>query len=51
MSARVDYLVTGDKRILAVQGYAGVKIVMSRDFYDLLISQGGPEITLPDAPD
>lgn len=42
VTARVDYLVTGDKRLLAVQEYAGVKIVTARDFFDLLTAEGGP---------
>jgi putative PIN family toxin of toxin-antitoxin system len=41
ISAQVDYLVTGDKRVLAVNEYAGVKIVTARTFYDLLIAEGG----------
>ncbi len=51
VSARVDYLVTGDKRILAVQEYAGVKIVTAKAFYDLLVAQEGPETIPPDTPD
>lgn len=36
VSAQAQYLVTGDKRILAVGEYQGVKIVMARDFFDSL---------------
>jgi putative PIN family toxin of toxin-antitoxin system len=49
VSARVDYLVTGDKRLLAVQEYAGVKIVTARAFFDLLIAQAEPQADQPDA--
>lgn len=50
VSARVEYLVTGDKRILAVNEYSGVKIVTARAFYDLLIAEGGAETGRPDVP-
>ena len=36
LSARVDYLVTGDKQLLARDGYEGLRIVSPRDFLDLL---------------
>jgi uncharacterized protein len=40
VSAQVDYLVTGDKRVLAVKEYAGVKIVTARDLYERLTGAG-----------
>jgi uncharacterized protein len=48
VSARAEYLVTGDKRLLAVQEYAGVRIVTARTFYDLLVEQEGSTATPPD---
>lgn len=45
VSGQVDYLVTGDKRVLAVNEYAGVKIVTARAFYDLMIAGGADEGT------
>jgi putative PIN family toxin of toxin-antitoxin system len=50
VSAKADYLVTGDKRILAVNEYAGVNIVTARAFYDLLIAEEGAETDRTDAP-
>ena len=47
--ARVDYLVTGDKALLAVKEYGGVKIVMARAFSDLLIAEGEAQTGGPDA--
>ncbi len=41
ISARVEYLVTGDKRILAVGKYEGVKMLTAREFYDVLNQQAG----------
>lgn len=41
VSARADYLVTGDKKLLAVKEYAGVQIVTARSFFDLLTNSGG----------
>jgi len=39
ISARVEYLVTGDKRILAVGEYEGAKMLTAREFYDVLNQQ------------
>jgi len=36
LSAQVDYLVTGDKQLLARDGYEGLRIVSPRAFLDLL---------------
>lgn len=36
VSAGADYLVTGDKRFLAVGSYAGVTMLSPRDFLDVL---------------
>jgi len=36
LSAQVDYLVTGDKQLLARDGYEGLSIVSPRAFLDLL---------------
>lgn len=41
ISARVEYLVTGDKRIPAVGKYEGVKMLTAREFYDVLNQQAG----------
>ncbi|MGB3306662.1 MAG: putative toxin-antitoxin system toxin component, PIN family [Thermomicrobiales bacterium] len=35
LSAHVDYLVTGDKQLLARDGYEGLRIVSPRDFLGL----------------
>ena len=35
LSAQVDYLVTGDKQLLARDGYEGLRIVSPRDFLGL----------------
>ena len=48
VSAQVDYLVTGDKHLLAVKEYAGVKIVTARTFFDLLIAVEGSQTGSPD---
>ncbi len=49
VSAHVDYLVTGDKRVLAVKEYRGVKIVTARAFYERLVEEdagtGSPDTT------
>jgi predicted nucleic acid-binding protein len=47
-TARVDYLVTGDKALLAVKEYGGVKIVTARAFFDLLIAGGEAQTGGPD---
>lgn len=39
ISAHVEFLVTGDKRILAVGEYEGVKMITAREFYDVLNQQ------------
>lgn len=39
VSAQVDYLVTGDKRLLAVKEHRGVKIVTAREFYERLVAE------------
>jgi hypothetical protein len=49
VTARVDYLVTGDKALLAVKEYGGVKIVTARAFFDLLIAEGDAQTGGPDA--
>jgi predicted nucleic acid-binding protein len=36
VSARVDYLVTGDMQLLALQDVGGARIVSPREFLDLL---------------
>lgn len=36
VSAAVDYLVTGDRQLLRLGAYEGVKIVSPRDFLDIL---------------
>ena len=36
VSARVDYLVTGDRQLLALQQFEGVQIVSPRDFLAIL---------------
>lgn len=48
VSARVDYLVTGDKRLLAVKEHDGVKIVTARAFFDLLTGSGQAQAANPD---
>ena len=51
VSAPVDYLITGDKRLLAVDEYAGSKNVTARAFYDLLTAMGAAKTSnLPAAP-
>jgi len=42
VSAQVQYLVTGDRRVLAVGEYEGVKILTARDFYNILTQQTRP---------
>ncbi len=42
VSADADYLVTGDKRFLAVGSYAGVTILSPRAFLDLLETTANP---------
>lgn len=38
--AQADYIVTGDKDLLALQTYEGTKIIRPRDFIDLLDKEG-----------
>ena len=38
-SAQVQYLVTGDKSVLAVGEYEGVKILSAREFYGIMSQQ------------
>ena len=40
VSARADYLVTGDRQLLKLQSYLGVTIVSPRDFLALLEHRG-----------
>lgn len=42
VTAEADYLVTGDKRFLAVGSYAGVTIISPRAFLDLLEATEDP---------
>lgn len=42
VSAEADYLVTGDKRFLAVGDYAGVSILSPRAFLDILEADAEP---------
>lgn len=39
LSAPVDYLVTGDRKLQALGVYQGVAILTSRAFLDLLLSE------------
>ncbi len=41
ISARVEYLVTGDKKLQELRSYQGVAIVSPREFLDILESQAG----------
>jgi len=42
-SARVDYLVTGDKPLQQLGAYQGVRVISPRMFLDLLEATGGNE--------
>jgi putative PIN family toxin of toxin-antitoxin system len=42
VSAQVDYLVTGDRQLLALGHYAGVRIVSPRDFLAIIDRQNLP---------
>ena len=41
VSARSDYLVTGDKKLQDLRSYQGVTIVTPREFLTILESQAG----------
>jgi putative PIN family toxin of toxin-antitoxin system len=41
VSAKADYLVTGDTKLLGLESYEGVRIVSPRAFLDRLESQAG----------
>jgi putative PIN family toxin of toxin-antitoxin system len=43
ISAQVEYLVTGDAKLLRLGSYQGVRILSPRAFLDLLESTGGTE--------
>jgi uncharacterized protein len=43
-SARVDYLVTGDKPLHRLGAYRGVRVISPRVFLDLLEATGGNEL-------
>lgn len=40
VSARADYLVTGDKKLQQLGAYRGVRIVSPKEFLALLVSEG-----------
>lgn len=42
VTAQVEYLVTGDKSVLAVGEFQEVKILTARDFFDMLRQQVSP---------
>jgi len=42
VSARVDYLVTGDKKLQALKTYRGVRIVSPPEFLEILAHQENP---------
>jgi putative PIN family toxin of toxin-antitoxin system len=42
VSAEADYLVTGDRQLLALADYEGVQIISPREFLTILELQGSP---------
>jgi uncharacterized protein len=42
VAARADYLVTGDRHLLALGAYAGIRVLTPRELSDLLRSPGPP---------
>lgn len=41
VSAQVDYLVTGDRQLLRLGSFRGVRLLSPREFLDVLESSGG----------